>query len=76
MLLTVTFLFSADSSVCSREIPLENFRANYEEEVVMHSASDPVGVPVHGLHLLTFLTYIISVTYPLVFMRASMQEYI
>ncbi|KAF8643595.1 hypothetical protein HU200_066648 [Digitaria exilis] len=41
----------SDSSVCSREIPLENFRANYEEEVVMHSASDPVGVPVHEISI-------------------------
>ena len=44
----------ADSSVCSGVIPLENSCANYEEQMVLHSANDPVGVTVHGLHLFTF----------------------
>jgi hypothetical protein len=44
----------ADSSVCSGVIPLENSCANYEEQMVLHSANDPVGVTVHGLHLVTF----------------------
>ncbi|RCV25251.1 hypothetical protein SETIT_5G151300v2 [Setaria italica] len=46
------------SSVCSREIPLENFRANYEEEVVLHSANDPVGVTVHDSTTITEDDYV------------------
>ncbi|CAL4966029.1 unnamed protein product [Urochloa decumbens] len=37
-----------DSSVCSREIPLENCSANYEEEVVLDGANDAAGVTVQG----------------------------
>jgi hypothetical protein len=44
----------ADSSVCSGVIPVENSCANYEEQMVLHSTNDPVGVTVHGLHLVTF----------------------
>jgi hypothetical protein len=54
MLLTVLSIFLADSSVCSTEIPVENFRANYEEDVVLHSTNDPIGVTEHGLHLFAF----------------------
>ena len=55
MLLTLLFIFLADSSVFDREIPLENFRADYEEEAVLHSTNDPVEVTVHGLDL--FITF-------------------
>lgn len=44
----------ADSSVCSGVSPLENSCANCEEKMVLHSANDPVGVTVHGLHLSPF----------------------
>ena len=47
-------VFRADSSVFDREIPL-NFRADYEEEAVLHSTNDPVEVTVHGLYL--FITF-------------------
>ena len=53
--ITLLFIFLADSSVFDREIPLENFRADYEEEAVLHSTNDPVEVTVHGLYL--FITF-------------------
>ncbi|XP_025818492.1 uncharacterized protein LOC112894876 isoform X2 [Panicum hallii] len=48
----------SDSSVCDREIPLENFRADYEEEAVLHSANDPVEVTIHDSTTITQDDYV------------------
>ncbi|KAG2590720.1 hypothetical protein PVAP13_5NG427600 [Panicum virgatum] len=47
----------SDSSVFDREIPL-NFRADYEEEVVLHSTNDPVEVTVHDSTTITQDDYV------------------
>ncbi|CAL4952370.1 unnamed protein product [Urochloa decumbens] len=47
-----------DSSVCSREIPLENCSANYEEEVVLDGANDAAGVTVQDSANLTQDDYV------------------
>ncbi|OEL13345.1 hypothetical protein BAE44_0025636 [Dichanthelium oligosanthes] len=39
----------SDSSVCSGEIVLENCSADYEEEVILHSANDPVEVTLQDI---------------------------
>lgn len=48
----------SDSSVCSGVIPLENSCANYEEQMVLHSANDPVGVTVHDSTTITQDDYV------------------